>query len=56
MIIKIFRISTKEMYTFRNKYTLRRFIIDVTNKYPSDRLTIDKLVKYLPVEDYYRAR
>jgi hypothetical protein len=56
MIIKIFKISTKEMYTFRNKSEFNKFVRIVTNKHPSFRLTIDQLIKYLPVEDYCRAR
>ena len=56
MIIKIFKISTKEMYTFKNKFWLHQFIQTEVNKHPSLRLPIDKLAKYLPVEDYYRVR
>lgn len=56
MIIKIFKISTREMYTFKNKFWLHQFIQTETNKHPSLSLTIDQLVCYLPVENYYRAR
>ena len=56
MIIKIFKISTKEMYTFKNKIWLHKFIQSEVSKNPSLKLPIDKMVKYLPVEDYYRAR
>ena len=56
MIIKIFKISTKEMYTFKNKFCFRQFITTETNKYPSNNLPINILAKYLPVEDYYRVR
>ena len=56
MIIKIFKISTKEMYTFKNKFWLHQFIQKETNKHPSLSLPINKLTKYLPVEDYYRVR
>ena len=56
MIIKIFKISTKEMYTFKNQFWLHQFIQKETNKHPSLSLPINKLTKYLPVEDYYRVR
>jgi hypothetical protein len=56
MIVKIFKISTKEMYTFRNKYALHNFVQTSTNRHPSLRSSINELVKYLPVEDYYRVR
>ena len=55
MIIKIFKISTKEMYTFKSKFWLHQFIQTETNRHPSMELPINKLVKYLPVEDYYRV-
>lgn len=56
MIIKIFKISTKEMFTFKNKFWLHQFIQTETKQYPSLKLPVDKLAKYLPVEDYYRVR
>ena len=55
MIIKIFKISTKEMYTFKNKYELHSFIKANTNTYPSLSMTIDQLVHCLPVDNYYRV-
>ena len=55
MIVKIFKISTKEMYTFKNKYELYSFVQENTNAYPSFNLTIAQLIRYLPVEDYYRV-
>lgn len=56
MIIKIFKISTKEMFTFKNKFWLHQFIQTEINRYPNYKLSIDRLVGYLPVEDYYRVR
>ena len=56
MIVKIFKVSTKEMYTFKNKLLLHQFIQNETNKHPPLTLTIDRLIKYLPIEDYCRAR
>lgn len=55
MIIKIFKISTKELYTFKNKLELYNFITLSTNRYPSFNVTIKDLIKYLPVEDYCRV-
>ena len=55
MIIKIFKISTKEMYTFQNKHELYSFIKENTNAYPSLSTTIDQLIRCLPVEDYCRV-
>lgn len=55
MVIKIFKISTKELYTFRNKLELYTFIQEVTNRYPSFNTKIDALIQYLPVEDYCRV-
>jgi hypothetical protein len=56
MIIKIFKISTKEMYTFKNKIELLRFVRQIT-KFPIlYNKTISQLVAYLPVDDYYRVR
>lgn len=55
MIIKIFKVSTKELYTFNNKRELYDFITSSTNRYPSFNTTIGELIKYLPVEDYCRV-
>jgi hypothetical protein len=55
MIIKIFKISTMEMWILRNKKDLVRFIEQETCKYLSLTMTIDQLVKYLPVENYCRV-
>lgn len=55
MIIKIFKISTKELFTFKNKRDFYVFVKEVTNRFPSYSASIDKLTQYLPVEDYYRV-
>lgn len=55
MIIKIFKVSTKELYTFRNKSEFRSFVKEHTNFYIDHSATIDQLVKCLPVEDYCRV-
>ena len=56
MIIKIFKISTKEMFTFQNKSELYDFITLNTNRYPSPSTSIDILIQYLPVENYCRIK
>ena len=56
MIIKIFKISTKEMWIMRNKAALCEFINQEIGAIPYDKLTIDKLIKYLPKENYYRVK
>lgn len=56
MVIKIFKISTKEMWTIRNKEALCDFIHQETGIEPDMKLTIFNLVKYLPRENYYRVK
>ena len=56
MIIKIFKVSTAEMWTLKNKKRLMCFIENETGSLVSERLTIDQLVRYLPVEDYCRVK
>ena len=56
MIIKIFNISTKEMWTIPNKQELYRFIKVETGITPSQNLTIFKLMEYLPKSNYYRVK
>jgi hypothetical protein len=53
MIIKIFKISTMEMWTLKNKDALVDFIEQETGMIASKILTIKQLVKYLPTEDYH---
>ena len=53
MIIKIFKISTAEMWALRNKKSLILFVEKETGTLVSEKLKIEQLVKYLPVEDYY---
>lgn len=55
MIIKVFRVSTKELFTFKNKYEFFVFVQEVTHRFPSYSTSIDKLMKYLPVEDFCRV-
>lgn len=55
MIIKIFKISTKELYTFNNKSELFEFVKEVTDMPALYNKTIPQLIAYLPVEDYCRV-
>lgn len=56
MVIKIFKISTKEMWSIRNKTALCNFILQETGINPDNKLTIFKLIQYLPKENYYRVK
>jgi hypothetical protein len=56
MIVKIFKVSTAEMWTLRNKKRLVWFIERETGIFVSEKLTINQLIKYLPVEDYCRVK
>lgn len=56
MVIKIFKISTKEMWTIKNKEALCNFILQETGTKPDSKLTIFKLMQYLPKQNYYRAK
>lgn len=56
MITKIFKVSTAEMWTLRNKQRLILFVERETGSLVSNKLTIDQLIKYLPVEDYCRVK
>ena len=55
MVIKIFQVSTKELYTFKNKYEFYIFVKDTTNRFPRYTASINELMTYLPVEDYCRV-
>lgn len=56
MVIKIFKISTKEMWTMKNKETLCDFITQEVGIKPDGKLTIFKLIQYLPKENYCRVK
>lgn len=56
MIIKIFKIPTKEMWTIKNKEALCNFIYQEVGIRPDSKLTIFKLIQYLPRENYYRVK
>lgn len=56
MIIKVFKVSTAEMWTFRNKDAFRKYVVSNILCAPKTNATIDELMKYLPVEDYCRVK
>ena len=56
MIIKVFKISTAEMCTIRDKKALIKFIEAETQTYVPKTITINHLLRYLPVEDYCRVK
>lgn len=52
MIVKVFKISTMEIWTMHNKKELVKFIEQETQNYVSDTMTIEQLMKHLPIENY----
>lgn len=56
MVIKIFKVSTKEMWTMKNKEALCDFITQEVGVEPDVRLTIFNLMQYLPKENYCRVK
>ena len=56
MIIKIFKISTKEMWTLKNKKDFCDFIKQETGVRPDKALTAFQLMQYLPKENYHRVK
>ena len=53
MTIKIFKISTMEMWILKNKNALVDFIEQETNIIMPRLFTIKQLLAYLPIEDYH---
>ena len=56
MVIKIFKISTMEMWILTNKSGLIDFIEMEMNMLLPKTLTISQLIKYLPVEKYHHIK
>lgn len=56
MIIKIFKVDTLEMCIIRHKKALIKFIQEETGTCFSENMTINQLIKHLPIEQYYRMR
>lgn len=56
MIIRIFKISTMQLATIPNKSFLIQYIEKEIGKYVPTNLTINKLIEYLPVENYCRVK
>lgn len=55
MIIKLFQVSTKEMFTFKNKSELLVFVYQLTSNLPSNP-TINNLIHALPKNDFHRIK
>lgn len=53
MIIKIYKISTMELWIMKNKSALIEFVFQETGLLLPNKYNIKKIIKYLPVEDYY---
>lgn len=56
MIIKVFKVSTAEMWTFYNKKAFRQYVLSNVLCAPKTNATINELMNYLPVEDYCRVK
>ena len=56
MIIKVFKVSEKAMYTFPNKETFYNYVIQISGCLIPRCTTIKDLMGYLPVEDYCRVK
>lgn len=56
MIIKIFKVSTAEMWTFSSKAEFRKYVVSNVLCIPKPNASINDLMKYLPVEDYCRVQ
>lgn len=56
MIIKVFKVSTAEMWTFANKKAFRKYVMSNVLCAPRSNATVDELMKYLPIEDYCRVK
>lgn len=55
MKIKIFKVSTREMFTFKDKSELIVFIYETVGTVPYNA-NINDLIKTLPREEYYRVK
>lgn len=56
MVIKIFNLSTLKLAIIPNKKYLIQYIERETGKYVSNKLTINQLMNYLPIENYCRIK
>jgi hypothetical protein len=56
MIIRIFKISTMEMWTLKNKKALVMFIRQEIGVRASADQTINRLIRYLPSENYHMVK
>jgi hypothetical protein len=56
MIIKIFKIESMELCVIRHKTGLLQFIRDELGLHLAGNMTIKQLMRFLPVEQYYRVK
>ena len=56
MVIKVFKVSTAEMWTFQSKEALRKYIVANIMCLPRANATVAELMQYLPAEDYCRVK
>ena len=56
MIIKVFKVSTAEMWKFRNKQAFREYVMRNVLCAPKSNATVDELMQYLPKSDYCRVK
>ena len=56
MIIKVFKITTMEMWTLRHKKGLMEFIEQEVDVILPSSFTINDMIKYLPKENYCRVK
>lgn len=55
MIIKIFKISTLEMYVFKNKNAFFSFVQNL-DRTATHNMTIKQMENLLPKKEYYRVK
>lgn len=56
MVIKVFKVSTTEMWTFNNKQAFREYVIRSVLCAPKRNATVNELMQYLPRNDYCRVK
>lgn len=54
MIIKLFKITTRELWTFSNKEAFRQFVKKETDSFISSNTTIDEMINMLPRREWSR--
>ena len=52
MKIKVFHITTNGFITFKNKNDFYKFVSNITDRIPNNKMTIQELARLLPNEEY----